>query len=479
MSQIYKTISIRQRLSKEELAFWEVQFQASNSLHNSTLYLIRTRHFDLDEQDQAFSYWRNDELRPGRKLRKVSASYERLCNDLKEDENYKVLFSQAAQQTIKSVVESIKSFNSLVDLFFEGELHRPSIPKYRKSGGFNQVTYPSQHLKYEDGYLVFPQARDAKSSLLCEIKLEMPHFISFDWMKEVRVRPSRGEIWVDWVIDDGKEEVKNNPNLDYNEFLSIDHGVKFWLSAVTTKGRSFIVEAPQLKTALFRYQEEVAKHKEGKPQKYWDEYLDGLTSKHNLRVRDAVNKATRFIINRCLKDGIGNLVMGWNKGNKQNINIGKKNNYEVVSMPTARLIKRLEELCKEYGIILHVISEEYTSKASFLDRDKLHNYGEKPVTWKPSGKRITRDQYRSKSGLIVHADINAAANILRRLFKFLTKMPNVKKHKILKKLDGVLTDPKRYDIFMNMKKKYRKQTSRRTVLTDPSDIRLESQCFQA
>lgn len=425
---------------------------------------MRTRHFKKYENDQPFPYWRNDELRAGRKLRKVSAIYEDLYHDLKQDKNYQALFSQAAQQTIKSVVESIKSFNSLVDLFFQGEVDRPSIPRYRKSGGFNQVTYPSQHLKYKDGYLIFPQARDAKPSLLCEIKVEIPHFISFDWIKEVRMRPSRASVWIDWVIDDGKEEIEHNCELNYNEFLSIDHGVKYWLSAITTKGRSFIVEAPQLKTALFRYQEKTVNYKEGKPQKYWDEYLDKLTILRNLQVRDAVNKAARFIINRCLKDKIGNLVIGWNEGNKQNINIGSRNNYEVVSMPTARLIKRLEELCKEYGVVFHVISEEYTSKASFLDRDKLHNHGEKPVTWKPSGKRINRDQYRTKSGLILHADINAAANILRRLFNVLPGFPNIKKSRILKRLDGVLTNPRRYSIFCNMKKKYNKKTSLRTAL---------------
>lgn len=455
---------MRERFSTEELAFWETQFLSSNSLHNAALYLIRTKHFNKYENEKPSLYWRNDELRAGKKLRKVSAVYEDLYHDLKQEKNYKALFSQAAQQTIKSVVESIKSFNSLVDLFFQGEVDRPRIPKYRKPGGFNQVTYPSQHLKYKDGYLIFPQARDAKPSLLCEIIVEIPHFISFDWIVEVRVRPSRGDVWIDWVIDDGKEEIEHNKNLDYNEFLSIDHGVKYWLSAITTKGRSFIVEAPQLKMALHQYQDKIASHKEGKPQKYWDEHLDKLTSKRNLRVRDAVNKAARFIINRCLKDKIGNLVIGWNKGNKQNINIGRKNNYEVVSMPTARLIKRLEELCKGYSIVFHVISEEYTSKASFLDRDKLHNYGEKPVTWKPSGKRITRDQYTTKSGLILHADINAAANILRRLFNSLSEMPNIKKSRILKKLNGVLTDPKRYDIFMNLKKKYRKQTLRSAFL---------------
>lgn len=136
-----------------------------------------------------------------------------------------------------------------------------------------------------------------------------------------------------------------------------------------------------------------------------------------------------------------------------------------MTMPTARLVKRLGELCSEYGIKLHIISEEYTSKASFLDRDVLHKLGEKPLTWKPSGKRINRDQYRTKSGIIVHADINAAANILRKVLS-LVGSARTKIKFFLKLIDGVLTAPKRYDIFVNMKRKYRKQTSRRTVSTD-------------
>ena len=65
--------------------------------------------------------------------------------------------------------------------------------------------------------------------------------------------------------------------------------------------------------------------------------------------------------------------------------MGSQNTYEVVMMPTAKLIKRLGELCDENGIRLHVTSEEYTSKASFIDQDKLYQYGEKPTEWKPSG----------------------------------------------------------------------------------------------
>ena len=116
------------------------------------------------------------------------------------------------------------------------------------------VTFPRQALTYKDGFVYPSVSKLSKPDLIGEIKLELPDFVDFDLVREVRIRPSRGDFWVDWVLDDGKEEIAKNPKLDYRAALSIDHGVKFWLSVVTTKGKSFIVEAPQLKTALWEYQ---------------------------------------------------------------------------------------------------------------------------------------------------------------------------------------------------------------------------------
>jgi hypothetical protein len=39
-------------------------------------------------------------------------------------------------------------------------------------------------------------------------------------------------------------------------------------------------------------------------------------------MRDAVNKAARFIINRCFNDRVGNLVIGWNEGQKNASDMG-------------------------------------------------------------------------------------------------------------------------------------------------------------
>ncbi|WP_449418978.1 RNA-guided endonuclease TnpB family protein [Phormidium nigroviride] len=68
-----------------------------------------------------------------------------------------------------------------------------------------------------------------------------------------------------------------------------------------------------------------------------------------------------------------------------------------------------------YGIRFEETEESYTSKASFLDADTIPTYGEKPLCWKASGKRVKRGLYRSSQGVEINADCNGAANILRKV----------------------------------------------------------------
>lgn len=155
--------------------------------------------------------------------------------------------------------------------------------------------------------------------------------------------------------------------------------------------------------------------KDGKPHGFWFRILAQITEKRNRQMRDAVNKAARIVVSYCLKNGIGLIVFGWNKGQKHSANMGAKTNQKFVSVPTAKLKDRIAQLCEQYGIQFEETEESYTSKASFLDHDELPKYGEKPKEWKTSGKRVKRGLYRTKTGLIVNADCNGAANILRKV----------------------------------------------------------------
>jgi putative transposase len=452
---LYRTIPIKAKFTSEEKTFWVAQCEHSNSLINCAVYYIRQAHYSkLAQQDKAFTtYWHGDELRYGWKTYKCQTTYPELDKVLKDHPHYKAMAAQSAQQTLKSVGESLVSYNGLVNLYYQGEVDRPSLPKYRKKGGLAAVTFPRQALTHKEGYFYPSISRETKPHLIADIVLPLPDFIDSDWVKEVTIRPCYGELWIDWVIDDGKETITNNPNLDYSQAWSFDHGGTNWLTGVSTHGKSLIIDGRKLKSMNQGYCRDFAKYKQGvhKSDFYWDSHLDRVQRKRNNQMRDAVNKAARFIINQCLNDRIGNLIVGWNDGQKCGSDMGKRNNQNFVVIPTKRLIDRLKQLCPEYGIQLTVTEEAYTSKASYLDGDSLYKHGEKPSGWKPSGQRVKRGLYRTACGWFINADCNGAANIARivatQLGLDLTEVGM-----------GSLTLPRRVDLFKGLSKSYRKRS---------------------
>ncbi|NER86830.1 transposase [Moorena sp. SIO3A2] len=447
---MYKTISVKAVLSDEEKAFWVFQCEQANNLINCALYYARSKHYKwLREQTESYSvYWKEDILKYGWKTYKCSTNYPELDKALKMNPHYKAMAAQSAQQTLKSVGESLKGYNQLVGAYYKGNVDRPRLPRYRKKGGLAAVTFPKQALTYKNGLFWPSVSKESKPELLCDITLTPPEFIDPDWVKEVTIRPYFGELWIDWVFDDGKQPVENNPNFDYSQAWSFDHGGDNWLTGVSTHGKSLIIDGRKLKSMNQGYARLVAKYKAGKSDFYWDSNLDRVQRKRNNQMRDAINKAARFIVNRCLNDRIGNLVIGWNEGQKNNAKMGRRGNQNFVPIPTYRLIERLKQLCLEYGIKLTVTEESYTSKASYLDDDSLPKYGEKPTGWTPSGKRVKRGLYKASNGYLVNADCNAAANIARKVATQLGL-------NLTKVGSGSLTLPHRYDLWTSLSKSYR------------------------
>ncbi|MEA5595968.1 transposase [Rivularia sp. UHCC 0363] len=209
-----------------------------------------------------------------------------------------------------------------------------------------------------------------------------------------------------------------------------------WLTCVSNIGTSFIIDGLHLKSLNQWYNKSVAKMKENKPYSFWSNRLAAITEKRNRQMRYAVNKAARIVMNHCIDNKIGSIVFGWNQGQKNSSNMGKKNNQKFVQIPTAKLKSRIEQLCQQYGIEFIETEESYTSKTSFLDNDVLPKYGEKPDGWKSSGVRVNRGLFKTLTGIRINADCNGAANIIRKvaaIFKFdLSKVSR-----------GVLSTPKK------------------------------------
>ena len=119
--------------------------------------------------------------------------------------------------------------------------------------------------------------------------------------------------------------------------LGIDHGIETWLTCVSNTSTSFIVDGRHLRSLNQWYNKRVALLMEGKPTYgFWSHQLARMTEKRNCQMRDAGNIAARLVINHCIENGIGRIVFGWDKGQKNGANMGGKTNQKFVQISTDR-----------------------------------------------------------------------------------------------------------------------------------------------
>ena len=365
----------------------------SNKLHNCAIYYARQMYFKAHKYVKPFN----------------------LNHELKRNPHYSALCAQAAQQVCGAVGESVKSFQGLLKLFNEGGLaNPPKFPNYRTKNGLHLIAYPKQALgkKLVDGQIALPLGRRVQTWFgVKNFLLTMPSNLEYSDIRELRILPRNGCFYAEFVYKVDAVDAL----LDPLKALGIDSGLNNWLTCVSNVGTSFIVDGLHLKSLNRWYNKQISTLKDGKPQGFWSNRLAAITEKRNRLLRDTVNKAARQVIEHCDKNGIGTVVFGWNKGHKDSANMGAKTNQKFVQIPTARLKDRIKQLCEHYGIQFVETEESYTSKASFLDRDELPTFGEKPEGWQAAGKRTKRGLYRTAQNWYINADCNGAANILRKV----------------------------------------------------------------
>jgi len=338
---------------------------------------------------------------------------------IQKNKHYQALYSDTAQQILTGVAEFFKSYSGLVKGIKRGTVtQKPRLPNYRTPGGLALATFTGRSLKLKDGILRFPLGSLVKTWFgIDAFYLPMPSNLNFKTIREVRILPRNRCFYAEFVYQVESISIQ----LDKSKVLGIDHGLNNWLTCVSNVGTSFIVDGLHLKSLNQWYNKTVANIKENKPQGFWSNRLAAITEKRNRQMRYAVNQAARIVINHCIDNQIGTVVFGWNTGQKDSANMGKKNNQKFVQIPTAKLKNRIEQLCEQYEIDFIETEESYTSKTSFLDNDVLPKFGEKPEGWKSSGVRTNRGLFKTGTGIKINADCNGAANIIRKvamMFKF-------------------------------------------------------------
>ena len=202
---------------------------------------------------------------------------------------------------------------------------------------------------------------------------------------------------------------------------AVDFGVDNTMAVVADTGKSILFKGRFIKSVnqyfMKKKAERISLMSRGKEttERVWSKYLDRLSAYRTSYIRDCFHKMSRKLLVWCQRNDIGYLVLGSNTFWKQSSGIGTVNNQNFVSIPFEMLKSMIELKACEYGITVVRNEESYTSKASFLDSDDIPAYVEGDETkHRFSGKRIQRGLYRSSDGTVLNADINGAANILRK-----------------------------------------------------------------
>jgi len=364
----------------------------SKNLYNVGLYTVRQHYFQE------------------RKHLKYESNYH-YC---KGNENYRILNTDIAQQTLKVVDRTFRSFYGLITSVKSGSYNnKVRLPRYLPKEGYFPLIMP--RVKVKDGKFRIPMSTAFKAQY-GEIWIPFPDRLSQETLKEVRILPKyNGRFFeVEFISEVEETPIETKPE----SAIGIDLGLDNLATCIDTNGASFILDGKPLKSFNQWFNKENARLqsiKDLQKIKGTTERQVRLTVNRNAKVRDYLNKAARYVINHCIEYRIDKLVVGFNIEMKQSINIGSRNNQNFVQIPHSSFRFKLKALCERYGIKYVEQEESYTSKASFLDNDNIPVFNaDHPKKHEFSGKRIKRGLYRTQQGILVNADCNGAANILKK-----------------------------------------------------------------
>ena len=381
-------------LSKEDYKSIKELCHIAKNLTNEAIYNVRQYYFT---EDKFLKYEKNYTL-------------------LKSSPNYKELNSNMAQQILKEVDDSFKSFFGLIKLAKQGKYSFKDckLPRYLPKDGY--TTLVIGFVRLNGNKLILPFSNNFKKTHKV-VEITIPPVLLDKKVKEIRILPKANARYFEIQYIYETECIQRN--LNTQNALALDLGVNNLVTAVSSTGKSFIVDGRKLKSINQWFNKENARLQSIKDKQRFGKKptnrQKAIARDCNNRVNDYMNKAARMIIDYCIKNDIGTLIAGYNVTFQRNSHIGKQNNQNFVNIPYGRLRDKLAYMCELNGITYVEQEESYTSKASFWDKDNIPVYNnDNPKEYEFSGNRVHRGLYKTANGKTFNADINGALNIMRK-----------------------------------------------------------------
>ena len=321
----------------------------------------------------------------------------------KEDENYRALPANTSQEVLKLINQNFCAFFKTLSMKRERLMtNKISIPKYldsikgRQILIYNQMTIGKVLLK--KGIIRLPKTN-------IQIKTKHP-----ESLRQVRVIPKNGFIVIEVVYRvQEKELLKDN-----SRYLSIDLGINNLATCSSNIIEPFIIDGRRIKSINQFYNKHKAKLQSFlEKNKFTSKRIQHLTNKRNFKIQHYLHKTSKYIVNQAVSNQLNTIVIGYNKGWKQETKLSKKVKQNFVQIPFEKLISLISYKARLQGIQVFLQEESYTSQVSFLEGDYIPTFSKDDIKKRPSGKRTKRGLYSSPKGLL-NADVNGGLNILRK-----------------------------------------------------------------
>ena len=288
----------------------QVQFKRSNlldeitflskNLFNVATYTVRQRFFKDRHWIRYNELW---------KLLKTHESYRKLQESCG---------SHPPQQVLKQVDRNFKSFFKAIKVWkserskFKG---MPKIPRYKRKTGHNLVYFTSLQCRLKDGHVLLTQKMENLGFPKIKTALKS--------VKGVRIVPFGDRYNIELIYD---YEPKNL-HLNENNALGIDLGLNNIVTASDNIGnKPLIIKGGVVKSINQFYNKQLSKYK-SMAKKCNDTDVTGrilkFHRKRNNKMKDFFHKTSRKVVNHCISNDIGTIVIGYNESWKQKITIGK------------------------------------------------------------------------------------------------------------------------------------------------------------
>lgn len=366
----------------------------SKNLYNAGLYQIRQSIFERNKSDN--------------KNKKSVLNWARLVSEFRKQDqsDMKALPSKVSTNIIKMLGGNISSYYQLLKGYNDNSnkkfINKPKLPGYlHKTKGRYVVEFTNQ---------TFAKKRGENNELiLCPKDLRILIPTKVDNPKCVKIIPKNGYFFIDVIY-----EIKEKPLRKTRKYAGIDLGVDNLATVTFSDGTNpLLIKGLKAKYINQGYNRLISKAQSKLPNNQkTSKHIHRLFRNREMKLQSELHKITGFLAEYFDEMSLEKVFVGKNDNWKSRVSLSKKVNQRFVQIPYNKFISQLKYKCALRGIQVIEQEESYTSKASFVDCDKIPVWKNDGKKYSFSGKRIKRGMYKAKYGTIINADVNGSYNIM-------------------------------------------------------------------